>query len=246
MSNTQPSALKAGELVRITVEARYVDADSPYRRFAATPVDPAAGPCEFWLHGDVQARIERLAPAEWPPQPGDVWYAAGEQADYFGVLAKGTKAVRLVAMTGSVAAYEPEAIAARSGPMILEYRRGWVRAPQFFRAAGGGATPAGPAGDREVLAGPPALADRAGLPGWIAAGSPSLTAEDAAAISGEPVEATGEADLHTDMHPQPGEAPAAPLPLDVEGWAAAGGGYRSVLDQRPRLAEPVPPRDDRW
>jgi hypothetical protein len=86
-------------------------------------------------HGTVyqmppQAAVERVAPAEWPPKPGDLWrdrsgvlwfhqnyyVSAGDMGGY--------DEARMVRATGSESYDDlPHFIQAR-GPMTLEYREG--------------------------------------------------------------------------------------------------------------------------
>ncbi|MGH3379525.1 MAG: hypothetical protein ACRDP6_32800 [Actinoallomurus sp.] len=65
------SGLRPGELVDVTIKGVRVDAVHP----DGTPdiiADDSDGLATVWVLPP-QAAIERVAPAEWPPQPGDLW-----------------------------------------------------------------------------------------------------------------------------------------------------------------------------
>lgn len=70
-----------------------------------------------------QAAIERVAPAEWPPQPGDLWRRDDPGDVWFAVFDNyGRKLIMLPANpTRGLTAYEPDEVLTR-GPLTLVHR----------------------------------------------------------------------------------------------------------------------------
>lgn len=70
--------------------------------------------------------VIRRAPAEWPPQPGDVWRDKGANA-WFSQDTEGDPILR--AQHSGWGGGDPERVLNQYGPMTLVYREGWTPAP---------------------------------------------------------------------------------------------------------------------
>lgn len=131
------STYQRGEIVRITLTASVVeegqatrDGGCPFRQLL---VYCGTGDSERMLSIDVDAPglvIERVAPAEWPPQPGDVWKDRDGDA-WFGVevddddASDGSYVVLQPVKTskrGGIFNADLSAINERHGPMRLVHR----------------------------------------------------------------------------------------------------------------------------
>lgn len=112
-----------GELVRITLEGRYVGEEKPgHRQFEVRSDDGL--PFELWLAAGTQARLERVAPKEWPPQIGDRWDdRTGDE--WVAVGNPDNSAVNLLCVANGYV-YTSEFVAEQHGPMTLVRRRGWT------------------------------------------------------------------------------------------------------------------------
>lgn len=114
----------AGELVDILIRgARVVAFNSGYTTFA-----PKAGAHITIETGSVGVDITRVAPREWPPQPGDVWEGTGG-AQFFARTGEDGSAEWLVPISGGSISSYPDEILASYGPLRLAYRKGWSPAP---------------------------------------------------------------------------------------------------------------------
>ncbi|MFY1595422.1 hypothetical protein [Micromonospora sp. WMMD737] len=136
-----------GELVDVTIRAARVIETQPGTvgltygpTNGAFGQDGVIGIIKLHRHADVT--ITRVAPAEWPPQPDDVWrdrlgvhhfgvsYSPDydDKADAEGIGPDGTRVI-LVASGGDSSCrlnapwYRPERINQQSGPLTLVYRR---------------------------------------------------------------------------------------------------------------------------
>jgi hypothetical protein len=65
------SDFKPGEIVDVVIKGVRVDEQGPNGCVSIVAEAPN-GLCGHWLMPP-QAAITRVAPAEWPPQPGDLW-----------------------------------------------------------------------------------------------------------------------------------------------------------------------------
>jgi hypothetical protein len=111
--------LQAGELVDIAIKGARVEAyNGGY--FTVAPTGGAHITIET---GSTGVRVTRVAPAEWPPQVGDLWLDASGSEWFAPMRAK----PELESTTaGSSAA---DWVLGRYGPMTLAYRKGWTPAP---------------------------------------------------------------------------------------------------------------------
>jgi hypothetical protein len=66
--------------------------------------------------------VERVAPAEWPPQPGDLWKDRNESVWF--ALRQRNRGVRLVPgdPVGPLVGYDSDDVMAKVGPLILVRR----------------------------------------------------------------------------------------------------------------------------
>jgi hypothetical protein len=108
-----------GELVNVQLRGvRYVGCDQDVCHGIETPDG------NQWSM-PLTAVIERMAPPEWPPQPGDIWVDRNGNEWFAGAVDEYSTAVRLVLVDdGSVLG--PDVVIREFGPMRLERRRGWT------------------------------------------------------------------------------------------------------------------------
>lgn len=119
MSKINPSGLVVGELVWMTVEARYVGSETGHSLFKVP--SPDGEPRELWLPGGTEVDIVRVASPQWPPQQGDVWEDASGQ-EWFAVRSPAGDEVKLV-LDSTAGGTVPEWVAQTYGPMALSRRR---------------------------------------------------------------------------------------------------------------------------
>lgn len=111
-----------GELVDIIIRgARVVQLARPgYLR-----VDLDTGPQLAIMADHPAVTVERVAPAEWPPRPGDVWRDR-DGSPWFAatVIERGGNAVvRMLSGLGHEPSYQyPATFVQRSGPLTLVHR----------------------------------------------------------------------------------------------------------------------------
>lgn len=194
VSSIDRSSLAPGDVVRITIEARFVGGDpSGHAEFRVPGVD-GKPPRILWLAPGVGAQMEWIASADWPPEPGDVW-ATQHDISWFGVFSPPRGSVYLVCESGQGALLDPEWVASNHGPLRRVYRPGQPAdeprcsscgEPERLLASGA----VGHAGDEHGNDCCP----------------PAPAAEDVDAV---------DPDLHNGVHPQPGES-AGPVPDHVE------------------------------
>lgn len=119
-----------GELVNVTIRgARVVERDADDHAAAlhltyASPSTACASPLRVRLDAP-GVTVERVAPAEWPPQRRDRWKSEGNGWEWFAVE-NNSGAIRLVNEYGDT--YEPAWAMENVGPMRLLYRDGWAPA----------------------------------------------------------------------------------------------------------------------
>jgi hypothetical protein len=159
MSKTVPQFTE-GELVNVSIKgARVVDgidAGELVLRLGAHAAGNAREVVVPLPYAGVT--IERAAPAEWPPQPGDLWEDRNHNL-WFTSAGSITGTIAMCAdrnLRGSWS--DPAELLDAVGPMRLAYRRGWTPATQTTPAA---PDPARMEAERraEVIAGLRALAD---------------------------------------------------------------------------------------
>ncbi|HZB31250.1 MAG TPA: hypothetical protein VE465_13885 [Streptosporangiaceae bacterium] len=114
---------KPGEHVRLTIDnVRFSDVSQI--RVAVTTEDG-----EVWVLPP-HAVIERVAPAEWPPQQGDPWRGANGgllfATDVHDIAE--TDEADIVLVTEEGGRVRPEAANQRYGPMTLDHRKGEMAA----------------------------------------------------------------------------------------------------------------------
>jgi hypothetical protein len=137
-----------GELVDVTIRGARVLGVS--KKWASKFTEPPAlldlEVSEDW-HPVIDVRapgvtVARVAPAEWPPRPADVWYDRNNSPwAVLGDAADGSVEMRLV-WDRRGQWLDPAEVLGAVGPMRLEYRPGWSRQPD--------PVPAGPAEPGEV------------------------------------------------------------------------------------------------
>jgi hypothetical protein len=125
---------QAGEIVNVTIKGvRYVGADEGIGYGIETP--DGSGYSMPW-----SAILERAAPAEWPPQPGDVW-ADRNDGEWFARQYSSGTGILLIGAEGGLAD-DADKVRTEFGPLALVRRRGRTPRPD------GGKTRAEP--DRPV------------------------------------------------------------------------------------------------
>jgi hypothetical protein len=113
--------LTAGELVDITIRGARVEAfNAGYTTFA-----PKGGAHITIETGSVGVDITRVAPIEWPPQPGDVW----DDAHGGSWWARPDSEEDLTLQSEKGGSDYPDWVLQSYGPMRLAFRRGWSPAP---------------------------------------------------------------------------------------------------------------------
>jgi hypothetical protein len=119
MSRTIPQ-LAVDELVNVTIRgARVEELDCPGDdTFATLALGSYRVPIALHAPG---VTVERVAPAEWPPQLGDIW-ADRNGSEWFTV-----KSGRMLDGTGGGWS-DPQEVVSGFGPMRLVRRRGWTPA----------------------------------------------------------------------------------------------------------------------
>lgn len=128
MNDTNTTGFEAGELVNVHINGVRYAADDPGYGVRFDAADPDLS---FWLKPGLPHVIERVAPKEWPPQPGDIW-ADRDGADWVARIEPNrndvyrTLLARVDASKGGRWGGEPADVAANHGPMTLAYRRGWT------------------------------------------------------------------------------------------------------------------------
>lgn len=121
---------EVGELVDITIKGARVEAVEAFTNSLTVFYRPGLSDTTFdsatlMLGGAVD--VTRVAPREWPPQPGDVWESADGRQWFAGEL-EDSDGTWLHAAGRSVGCFDHDALA-EHGPMRLAYRRGWTPAP---------------------------------------------------------------------------------------------------------------------
>lgn len=136
------SAFTPGEHVDITIRGARVSERHVQDKYLYL-VEPGDGGRDFYLRLPLPdgVTVERVAPAEWPPRPGDVWRGNGslffavaympnydDHADADGIDVEGMRVV----LSRDFQDYSehlgtshcrPETILRNFGPLTLEYRR---------------------------------------------------------------------------------------------------------------------------
>lgn len=113
------SDFQTGEIVDVTIKGVPVDAVHA----DGTPdiiAEDSDGLATVWALPP-QAKVERVAPAEWPPELGDlwrdrlgsVWFALGRRV----LMVPGDP-------VGDLGGYEPDKVLAKVGPLALVHREG--------------------------------------------------------------------------------------------------------------------------
>lgn len=122
-TNDGAAKFTPGELVDVTIRgARVV-----HTYLTSTVFDINHGGTDFELPHGPNVRIARVAPAEWPPQPADVWRDnAGVAWMALGNLAGGVEMVPAKGGPDAGGWQDPIDVLGDFGPMRLEYRPGWT------------------------------------------------------------------------------------------------------------------------
>lgn len=126
------SDFEAGEIVYITIRGRVLspwkqDSEALLRVSYLGSIDemPEAGPATCTASVNLSSddvSVVRLAPAEWPPQAGDLWYANRSNSSWFAVDQGQDYGVLLVGRNGHH--QEPDSVLEQYGPMTLVRRDG--------------------------------------------------------------------------------------------------------------------------
>jgi hypothetical protein len=119
--DTTVGRFEPGELVNIRIDrARFIGEDNGHREFSVP--NPGGDAYALYLARGVNVTVERVAPKEWPPQPGDVW-ADGQGNRLFATQVPGRPLVLVVA---DGARNEAECMLDAWGPLHLVARDGWA------------------------------------------------------------------------------------------------------------------------
>jgi hypothetical protein len=119
------------EVVTVTIQARVYEQDGNdliIRYHSIEQAVPLSPP-----HPDTPSAVtvERKSPAEWPPQPGDVWHDRHE-SKWFAVLDRNAPGrVVMVVATPTAAPgspYPPDQVLDKVGPLSLAWRESEVEA----------------------------------------------------------------------------------------------------------------------
>lgn len=113
-----------GEIVDITIKGARVAATDEQ----LLQIDLAGGGYKHWLPLAPSVTVTHRAPAEWPPQPGDVWQDA-DGAEWFTTARHDS--VWMVTDGDSDSA---DNLLRDSGPLTLVRRKGWSPAPAVDQA----------------------------------------------------------------------------------------------------------------
>jgi hypothetical protein len=144
--------LTTGELVNVTIKgARVAGIDETQARIGLAVGTSDAASVPLNAPG---VTVERVAPAEWPPQLGDIW--VDRDLNQWATLADRDKAVLVTLRDIRTDWLAPDDVLAEVGPMALEYRRGWTPTPA---APADSDEPAGVDKRADQIAGVRALAD---------------------------------------------------------------------------------------
>lgn len=116
------AVFQVGEMVRAVIEAGRVDS------VEGDALVVAVGAAQIMLPLDERelVRVERMAPAEWPPQGGDVWRAASGVKWFASASAAGD--VMMVSSPSGTQARPEKVLGFSDGPLTLVYREGWTTA----------------------------------------------------------------------------------------------------------------------
>lgn len=113
----------AGELVDVVIKGARVQAFNA----GYTTLAPKAGAHITIETGSAGVEITRMAPKEWPPQPGDVWEDRNGKRWFAGATDEASTIWMHPAEVG-VGGYDHDILAER-GPLTLASRRGWSPEP---------------------------------------------------------------------------------------------------------------------
>jgi hypothetical protein len=121
---TVPSTYVLGELVDVAIRGARIEGKSVStgELTIAVGADP-----EIVLPPSHLITITRVASAEWPPQPGDIW--SDRDGEWMGMAAPPAKAAMLFPLDGENAYRQlADDVLREHGPLTLERRRGWTPA----------------------------------------------------------------------------------------------------------------------
>lgn len=121
MNDTKTTGYAPGELVNVRINGvRYGTTDPGHgTRFDTADLGPSYDlGLSFWLKPGIPHTIERVAPKEWPPQPGDMW--TDRDGDPWFAIKDGA----VVGWRGD--RMNPIDVARDCGPLTLARRDGWT------------------------------------------------------------------------------------------------------------------------
>jgi hypothetical protein len=132
--HSQSSLYVEGELVDITVRARYAEQRASQHVFVA---DAGDEPYELAFPPAAQVRVKRVAPGEWPPQAGDIW-ADRDSCEWIGrvevVDGEAYPTLTLIDITsGRANVSTADGVVDAFGPLRLVRRRNWTVGPANVR-----------------------------------------------------------------------------------------------------------------
>lgn len=116
--------LKPGDRVRITINGVVRETYGDARQFttiafASSETDTM---CVTLLNRAPGIAFEYLAPAEWPPRPGDLWHdRAGDP--WFATQDDFDEPIRMIGRAGTPYPDDPEVLLRVWGPMTLVHRQ---------------------------------------------------------------------------------------------------------------------------
>lgn len=113
------SAIQPGALVDVTIKGVRYTGESE-RGFAVVADEDGD---QFPL--PAHAELERVAPAEWPPQPGDLWRDAF-RSTWFALHDNYADRIVMIPAkpTNGLTVYEPDKALDKAGPLTLVRREG--------------------------------------------------------------------------------------------------------------------------
>lgn len=125
MSDYQP-----GDIVRIVIEnarvteiCRHGDGNGDDLRFTYEAKDGDQWPSAVWAQAP-GVFVERVAPAEWPPKPGDLWRdrLGSVWFAFFGLDAREVFFIPADPVSGPLTTPSPSLVLEKSGPLTLVHR----------------------------------------------------------------------------------------------------------------------------